>query len=441
MATLQQRNGSYRILFVYHGKRETFTLGKVSQEEAEAKAAQVDDLLLRLKQRLASIPPGVSVVDYITFDGKPALTDRPVKVTLATLRDRYLATHESFLEATTLGGIRLHFRHLVKHFGQAFPIADLSLSNLQQFVDRRAKAKGMNGRKLAPATIKKEVVTLRTAWNWGTKMKLVSGRFPYDGLRYRKSREKPPFMTRHEIERLITAGGLTKAEETDLWDALYLQVNEIGELLDHIKTTAAHPFIHPMCCFAAHTGARRSEILRTRITDLNLASKMVTIRERRRVKGRGTTRHVPLSPFLIGVLKKWLAIHPGGQYLFCHAAVVDRSNKRSRMTGYKGQKTRPKTVHGRLETVEKRDKVKIGQLTTDEAHDHLKRTLADSKWKHVRGYHTLRHSFISALANNEVDQRLIDEFVGRQSEEQRRRYRHLDPSVKDQAIAKVFGTT
>jgi integrase len=172
---------------------------------------------------------------------------------------------------------------------------------------------------------------------------------------------------------------------------------------------------------------------------LDLAAKMVTIRERKRVKGRGTTRRVPLSPFLIGVLKKWLEIHPGGQYLFCHAAVVDRSNKRSRMTGYKGQKTRPKTVHGRLETVQQRGKVEISQLTPDEAHDHLKRTLFDSRWEHVRGYHTLRHSFISALASREVDQRLIDEFVGHQSEEQRRRYRHIYPSVKDQAIAKVFG--
>jgi hypothetical protein len=38
-----------------------------------------------------------------------------------------------------------------------------------------------------------------------------------------------------------------------------------------------------------------------------------------------------------------------------------------------------------------------------------------------------------------VDQRLIDDMVGHQTEEQRRRYRHLYPDVKQEAIKRVFG--
>ena len=68
MAGLQERSGSYRILFRYHSKQHVFTLGKVSQEEAETKCAQVDYLLLRLKQRLIELPPGVDIVDFIRFD-------------------------------------------------------------------------------------------------------------------------------------------------------------------------------------------------------------------------------------------------------------------------------------------------------------------------------------------------------------------------------------
>jgi hypothetical protein len=49
-------------------------------------------------------------------------------------------------------------------------------------VDRRAKAKGIHGR-LSPATIKKEIVTLRTSWNWGVRMGMIAGRFPNAGLR------------------------------------------------------------------------------------------------------------------------------------------------------------------------------------------------------------------------------------------------------------------
>jgi hypothetical protein len=60
------------------------------------------------------------------------------------------------------------------------------MADLQGYVDKRTKAKGRRG-SLNPATIKKEIVTLRTAWNWGVRMKIVAGRSPYDGLRYPKS--------------------------------------------------------------------------------------------------------------------------------------------------------------------------------------------------------------------------------------------------------------
>jgi site-specific recombinase XerD len=57
----------------------------------------------------------------------------------------------------------------------------------------------------------------------------------------------------------------------------------------------------------------------------------------------------------------------------------------------------------------------------------------------VRGYRVLRHSFISALASEGVDPRVIDEVVGHQSEEQRLRYRHLYPAVMQEAVRRVFG--
>ena len=38
-----------------------------------------------------------------------------------------------------------------------------------------------------------------------------------------------------------------------------------------------------------------------------------------------------------------------------------------------------------------------------------------------------------------IDQRLIDEWVGHSTEEQRRRYRHLYPSVQAEALKSVFG--
>jgi hypothetical protein len=55
----------------------------------------------------------------------------------------------------------------------------------------------------------------------------------------------------------------------------------------------------------------------------------------------------------------------------------------------------------------------------------------------VRGYQVLRQSFIWALAGAGVHQRVIDEVVGHQSEEQRRCYRH--PGAMRDAASRGFG--
>jgi hypothetical protein len=46
---------------------------------------------------------------------------------------------------------------------------------------------------------------------------------------------------------------------------------------------------------------------------------------------------------------------------------------------------------------------------------------------------------VSNCAAAGVDQRLLDSWVGHTTEEMRRRYRHLIPSIEQQAIKQVFG--
>ena len=442
MAALQERNGSYRILFNHRGRQHAFTVGRIARAEAESKAAQVDYLLMRLKQGLIVLTPGSDIVAFVKNDGSmphaagPGVTPAVAEPTLADLRDRYLETHgNGTLEAHTLRGIRRHFNHLARLLGDGFPIRRLSLADLQGYVDRRARAKGRRGT-LNPATIRKEIVTLRTAWNWGARMKIVSGRYPYDGLHYPKSDERPPFQTRAEIERQLS--GLSPDKAAELWESLYLALPEIERLLVHVKENAIHPWIHPVVATAAHTGARKGELLRMRIGDVDLEAGVIVVRERKRAHGRRTTRRVPLSTALASILKDWLARHPGGDLLFAQSEEVRGSKKRSRTTGHPW-KDRPGGDEARRASVRERDRPGILPLTEDEAGDHLKRTLSRSDWEVVRGYHTLRHSFISACASRGVDQRLIDEWVGHQSEEQRRRYRHLYPGVQAEAMKGVFG--
>ena len=179
-----------------------------------------------------------------------------------------------------------------------------------------------------------------------------------------------------------------------------------------MKARAAQPWVYPLFCFAAYTGTRRAEMLRVLVADVDFDGKTVLIREKKRAKGKTTTRRIPLTPLLARVLKDWLAVYPGGQYLFCQSPMVVRS---------------------------KTKRIASTPITHDEAHDHFKRVVRGSKWEVLRGYHVLRHSFISACASKGIDQRLIDEWTGHATDEQRKRYRHLYPSTQQEAILSVFG--
>ncbi|MFK7779368.1 MAG: site-specific integrase [Gimesia sp.] len=178
--------------------------------------------------------------------------------------------------------------------------------------------------------------------------------------------------------------------------------------MQYVREKASHTFLYPMVVAAAHTGARRSELMRSQLSDVR--DDVLIVREKKRRRGQESTRRVPMSNILKETLHEWKSEHPGGQHLF----VIEDSASRQR------------SGSGRA-------------LTRDEAHYHFKSVLKDSKWEVVRGWHCLRHSFISNLASNSIDQRLIDEFVGHTTEEMRRRYRHLFPDVKRAAITNVFG--
>jgi len=389
MASIQKKGEGWYCTFSHAGRRHTFAVGQVDRAEAEAVAARVDYTLMRLKQGLLTLDEGADVVAFVRHDGRPpgAKVAPPPATSLQKFRDSYLETFgQGAIEANTLDTVRIHLAHVARTLGESFPMADLSPAHLQRHVDRRRRA-------VAAVTIRKEVDTLRSAWNWAGRMGHVRGEFPGKGLVFPKERDKLPFMTWAEIERRIAAGG-----DTDrLWECLYLTVPEIEEFLQFMRERQAPDWLHPMLCFAAHTGARRSEMIRARVEDVDLAGMVVTIREKKRVKGRLTTRRVPISGPLAEVLKGWL---PGRTSLF-------------------GPGDEPRSVQG-----------------TQKA---FVRALRGSKWSVLKGYHCLRHSFISAMASKGVDQRLIDEWCGHSTEAMRRRYRHLHPTMQAEAIKSVFG--
>ncbi len=377
MASLQERNGSYRVQFFFRGKLHGFTIGKVSVSEAEAKAAQVDYLLMRLKQKLLTLPPDTDIVTFVQHDGTPPSSATPAAqlsprqpITLIHLKDAYLTTHgNGTLEASSLATCGIHLTHLCRVLGDAFPLAELTLADLQGYINKRTTAK------IAPVTVRKEVTTFRSAWNWGTTMGLTTDSFPTKGLRYPKIDEKTAFMTLAELKKELASGG----DPETLWESVYLTAPELAALLDWVKEKGSHPWIYPLFCFTAHTGARRSELLRVMVSDVDFDRNAVTIHEKKRSRGKRTSRRVPLTPFLRDVLREWLAVHPGGPALFCQAGTVARSKKRSATTGHRGEKTRASSLKGRIAAVRRRENPLPGALTPNEIHDHFRRVLRGSE--------------------------------------------------------------
>jgi len=440
VASLELRNKTYRVVFMYGGRKYGYSLDTSDRQTAEGLRGGVEKTLMLVSQGAIAVPAGADVVAFVRHGGKlpEVTTPAPPLLTLSGFRERYLDAHkDGAMEADSLKTAAMHLNHFVRTLGERFAVRQLTLADLQRHVTERSKKK-YRGKPLSPVTLKKEVASFRAAWNWAALTGFVSGTFPSKGLVYPKTDEKPPFMTWQEVERRLTGGGLTQAEVAELWDSLYLQREEVEQFLAHVKANAAHPWVYPLFCTAAHTGARRSELLRAQVADVNFEANTVLIREKKRCRKQRTTRHVALTPFLKEVLRSWLAVHPGGKYLFCQSGVVFRSKKRSRTTGHKSEDVRPSSLKERLSTVRKREAVAVLPVTRDEAHDHFGRTLAGSKWQVLRGFHVLRHSFISCLASAGVDQRIIDDLVGHQTDEQRKRYRHLYPSVTQDAITRAF---
>jgi integrase len=99
-------------------------------------------------------------------------------------------------------------------------------------------------------------------------------------------------------------------------------------------------------------------------------------------------------------MQEWFKSHPGGSY----------------------------TIVGPLRMRGRSDKKDFVGMTPNEAHHHCKFTLKDGKWKVLRGFHVLRHSFGSNLARSgKVSRDTIAKWMGHTTEEMKDLYQHLFP--------------
>lgn len=412
MATLEKRGDGFRLIFYYRNERFTRSIKTDKKSKAEEQRRRLEGNLELLEQgRLDYVPGKDDLPTLLLTDGK--LNARPEAVKLITLSDffkQYQGARPPGKEKNTAYTEDIHIAHLLRLFGDRTSVADVP-GKLQSYVTTRAAEKSRGGDLISQVTIKKELGTLTSLWNrWGMRNRLVNMPLTLRNLEYPKGKEKPPFQTWEQIQRRIERGKLTQDEQDELWDSLFLSVPQTEELLAFVRMNGSlvrkkrkhFPWVYPMFVFCAYTGARRSEMLRSRVEDIDSETGEVTIREKKKDRSKKETlRRVPMAAPLRAAMQDWLKVHPGGPLTFCRNAEEP--------------------------------------FTEAMATHYLRWTLEDTNWKVIKGFHCLRHSFISNLASKGISERIIMALAGHLNHETTRRYAHLIPSTVQDAIHSVFG--
>jgi integrase len=355
-----------------------------------------------LNQGRISVPdhadPGIWIISEGKLTAKPSGSASNLLL-LGEICDAYYRDQLDKAD-TTLQGEAIHINHLKRGLGQNIKLASLTPDTMQSYINKRVAEDNRYGGKVSGKTVKKELTTFMQIWTWARQRGHVTRpcllKDPQQPRKWvvkiPKPEETERFMTWDEIARRIARGGIPEEKQKELWRFLYLDEEQVAELLAHVGKTAVYPFVFPMFALVAFTGMRRSEMCNSMIDDLNFDDGIIVVRERKRRKDRATTtRDVPMHPALREVMLEWLRKHPGGQH------TIRKANSQ------------------------------LDMLARDEAQHQFRRTLAGSKWQVVRGFHVLRHSFGAISARAGVPMTVIAKWMGHTTDEMMRLYQHLFP--------------
>ena len=397
-------SGNARIHFRFAGKQIQKSLKTNDRKKAASMKAQIEEMLHDLERGRTELPANADLWEFLKSGG---IREQKLRFEdVLTLEGLFKWYFDQVLQGTkepkTLSTEHVHERHFLRILGRKSPLPTISEDEIRKYIAVRAN-ESPNGRSIRSETIEKEIKTLQMIWNQAVKRGMVRGKAPTSDQNYPKKKKKPPFQTWEEIEQTISRGGLSEFEKSEQWRSLFLSKDQIEEILEFVRTKQTRNlYFYPLIMFAAHTGARLSEIMRSKVSDFVFDVNIVRLWEKKKDKTQETYRNVPMSTKLGEVMTQyWDQTHPGGVYSICRKA--------------------------------------DSPMLESTLHEAFKWFFRSSKWSVLHGYHIFRHSFASNLARIGEDQRVIDGMMGHQTDEMRLRYRHLFPEQIKNAIKKLFG--
>jgi integrase len=314
--------------------------------------------------------------------GTPAIARARSKV--KTLRDLVDHEYEPWAAAHQKSGARSAKRVLA-----AFnDIADKPLREVNSWTIERWRARRLKDGK-APGTVNREVAALKSVLTKAVAWRILDAN-PLDDVKLRKvDNARVRYLGEHDAAeegRLRTALAARDAEarrgrvSANAWRA-----ERDYDALPLIPADGYGDHLTPMVLVALNTGLRRGELTALTWDDVNLATRIVTVRAAAAKSSK--SRHVPLNVEAVDVLTRW-----------------------------KKQRKDAATV--------------FGVRTVTSAWDSL---MAAAK---ITGFHfhDLRHTFASKLVTAGVDLNTVRELLGHADLKMTLRYAHLAPGRKEAAV-------
>jgi hypothetical protein len=112
---------------------------------ANACLGRLEDNLRRISLGTLIVPEGTDIASFLLSDGRQV--QKPVADKALSLKELFNQFFDNIpansLESETIKGMRIHERHLLKRLGARFHIQDLTLTDLQDYVHKRARVRFM----------------------------------------------------------------------------------------------------------------------------------------------------------------------------------------------------------------------------------------------------------------------------------------------------------
>jgi integrase len=248
-----------------------------------------------------------------------------------------------------------------------------------------------------PVTLNRQLDTLRACLAKAVEWKVIAAH-PLHGLK------------RLKVDDDERVRFLSSEEENRLRDALVVRETKLREARDRFiewrkarhlpapsrRTEEFCDHMRPLVLVALNTGLRRGELFSLRVTDIDLNTKILTVRAA--AAKSGDSRRVPLNSEAEGVLRSWLKQTKAAGDAFVFPGVDG-----ARLTN----------VNKAWATV-----AKLARLRDFRFHD-------------------CRHSFASRLVQKGVELNVVRELMGHADLSMTLRYAHLKPENLSAAVAKL----